>query len=108
MRTKNPSAVTVVRPLLRRNHFCRSVLPHSFVKYYNYLVLCLVTQLCERFSPHLLYCFVESAHDDFHLLFTAQAVEVYGVAGDADGECRIVVRMLHGINEQISVHHVDI
>src|SRR5687767_7794773 len=40
---------------------------------------------------------VEGAVDDVHLLLARQAHEVDRVAGDADGEARILLRMVHGV-----------
>ena len=49
---------------------------------------------------------MEATADNFQLVFAAQLHEVYGIAGNADSQLRIVFRMLHGIVQHITVQYV--
>ena len=49
---------------------------------------------------------MEATADNFQLVFAAQLHEVYGIAGNADSQLRIVLRMLHGIVQHITVQYV--
>ena len=51
---------------------------------------------------------VESTGDNVCLLFRGQLDEVYSIAGYADGKLRIVLRMLLGVQQSISVQNVYI
>ena len=51
---------------------------------------------------------MEGALDHLQLLLAAQAVEVHGVAGHADGQRRILFRMLHSVQQDLAVHHVHV
>lgn len=48
----------------------------------------IILTLCEH-SPLCAYCFVEGAVDNFELLRAAELDEMYGIAGDADGQLGI-------------------
>ena len=51
---------------------------------------------------------MEGALDHLQLLLAAQAVEVHGVAGHADGQRRILFRVLHSVQQNLAVHHVHV
>src|SRR6185436_3798763 len=51
---------------------------------------------------------VESAVDDVHLLLAGQPDEVDRVAGDANGQTRVILGMFHGVDERLSIEHVDV
>src|SRR5690242_1592940 len=52
--------------------------------------------------------FVEAAVDDVHLLLLREAHEIHGVARHADREARILLRVLHGVEQRLLVQHVDV
>src|SRR5688572_656435 len=51
---------------------------------------------------------VEGAIDDVHLLLAAEPHEVHRVPGHADGEARVLLRMLHGVEQRVAVQDVDV
>src|SRR3954451_14942749 len=51
---------------------------------------------------------VERPVDHVHLPLARQADEVHGVAGHADGEAGVFLRMLHGFEQRVAVEHVDV
>src|SRR3954464_3060555 len=51
---------------------------------------------------------VESAIDDIHLLLARQPHEVDRVAGNADGELRVFLRVVHGVEQHLAVENVDV
>src|SRR6187399_409293 len=51
---------------------------------------------------------VESAIDDVHLLLTGEPHEIHRVAGHADRQARILLGMIHRIEQRVSVQHVDV
>ena len=55
-----------------------------------------------------LHTLVERPLDDLQLLLSAETAEVHGVAGNTDGQSRIFFRMLHGVDEELPVHDVDV
>src|SRR5262245_4122780 len=46
---------------------------------------------------------VEGAVDHVHLLLAREAHEVHRVAGHADGEVRVLLRMVHGVEQHLAV-----
>ena len=55
-----------------------------------------------------LHALVERPLDDLQLLLSAETAEVHGVAGNTNGQSRIFFRMLHGVDEELPVHDVDV
>src|SRR5690606_12979925 len=51
---------------------------------------------------------VEGPRDDVKLLLTGEPHEVHRVAGDPDGELRVLLRVLHGLVEGVAVEDVDV
>ena len=51
---------------------------------------------------------VDGTRNDIQLLFTRQLHKVHGIAGHADGQLRIFLRMFHRIHQQILVEHIDV
>ena len=51
---------------------------------------------------------VEGAVDHIHLLLAGQLDEVDRVAGHPDGKLRILLRMIHGVQQHLPVEDVDI
>src|SRR4051812_26240105 len=51
---------------------------------------------------------VERAVDDIHLLLAGQTDEVDGIAGHPDGEARVLLRMVDGVQEHVAVQHVHV
>src|SRR6476620_1818417 len=51
---------------------------------------------------------VEGAVDDVQLLFAGEAHEVHRVAGDADGQARVLLRMVHGVDQRVAIEHVHV
>src|SRR5688572_26785848 len=51
---------------------------------------------------------VERAVDDVHLLFPRETHEVHGVARHADRETRVLLRVLHCVEQRLLVQHVDV
>src|SRR5215207_7911550 len=49
---------------------------------------------------------MESAVDDVHLLLAGESDEVHRVAGHADGEARILLRMIHRVDQRLAIEHV--
>ena len=50
----------------------------------------------------------EGARDHVLLLLAGQRVKAHRIARDADGELRIFLGMLHGIQQGLAVEHVDV
>ncbi|MNH96121.1 hypothetical protein D3C73_487830 [compost metagenome] len=42
------------------------------------------------------------------LLLFGQRVEANGITGYADGQLRIFLRVFHGVQQHLTVHHVDV
>src|SRR5688572_807629 len=53
-------------------------------------------------------CPMEGAVDDIHLLLAGEPHEVDRIARYADRERRVLLRMLHGVNERVAIQHVDV
>src|SRR5262245_44338139 len=51
---------------------------------------------------------MESPVDDVHLLLARQPYEVHRVAGDADGEVRVLLQVVHRVHERLAVQHVHV
>src|SRR4030095_15490591 len=51
---------------------------------------------------------VERAIDDVHLLLASEADEVHRVARDANGQARILLRVLHCIEQRLAIQHVHV
>src|SRR5512142_2887556 len=51
---------------------------------------------------------MEGAGDDVHLLLARQPHEVHGIAGDADGQARVFLRVVHGVHQRLAVQDVDV
>ena len=51
---------------------------------------------------------MEGTGDYFELVFAAELDEVDGIAGDADGQLRIVFRVFHRVKEHLAVEDVDV
>ena len=60
------------------------------------------------YPVYRLHSFVETAADNFQLVFAAQFHEVYGISGNADGELRIFLRMFHGVFQHFTVQYVHV
>jgi hypothetical protein len=51
---------------------------------------------------------VERAVDDVHLLLAAEPHEVHRVSRDADRQARILLGVLHRVEQRVAVQHVDV
>src|SRR5262245_64534234 len=51
---------------------------------------------------------MERPVDDVHLLLTRQSHEIHGVARDADRQARILLGMIHRVEQRVAVQHVDV
>src|SRR5688572_6778652 len=51
---------------------------------------------------------VKGPVDDVQLLLAREAHEVHRVAGDADGEAQILLRMIHGVEQRVPIQHVHV
>src|SRR3954470_16293487 len=51
---------------------------------------------------------VEGAVDHIHLLFARQAHEIHRITGDANRQRRVFLRMLHGVQQRVSIEHVHV
>src|SRR5262245_51510323 len=51
---------------------------------------------------------MECAIDHLHLLLPREPHEVHGVARHPDGEVRVFLRMVHGVEQRLTVQHVDV
>ena len=51
---------------------------------------------------------VESTADNVHLLLTGQLDKVNGIAGNTDGQLRILFGMIHRIQQNITVQHIHV
>src|SRR5690554_3496956 len=51
---------------------------------------------------------VEGAREHVELLLAREAHEVHGVARDPDGQLRVLLGVLHGVQERLTVEHVDV
>src|SRR3954452_3039166 len=51
---------------------------------------------------------VEGSINDIQLLLPRQPDEVDGVTRDADGQVRILLWMVHGVQKRIAIQHVDV
>lgn len=51
---------------------------------------------------------MERAADDLQLMLTAELREVHGIAGHADCQLRILLRVLHGILEHLAVKDIHV
>ena len=60
------------------------------------------------YPVYRLHSFVETAADNFQLVFAAQFHEVYGISGNADGKLRIFLRMFHGVFQHFTVQYVHV
>src|SRR5262245_13922582 len=65
--------------------------------------------VCAAASPAtIVSASVERAIDHVHLLFAREAHEVHCVARYADREARVLLRMLHRIEQRLAIEHVDV
>src|SRR4249919_1470957 len=51
---------------------------------------------------------VERAVDDVHLLLAREPDEIHRVAGDANRQARILLRMIHRVEQRVPVEDVDV
>ena len=51
---------------------------------------------------------VEGAVDDVHLLLAGQAHEVHRVTGNADGELRVFLRVIHRVEQHRAVEDIHV
>src|SRR5215203_7562063 len=51
---------------------------------------------------------VERAVDDVHLLLAGEPHEVDGIPGHSDRERRVLLRVLHRVEEGVAIQHVDV
>src|SRR3954470_9994745 len=51
---------------------------------------------------------VEGPGDDVHLLVAREPHEVHGVAGHANREVRVFLRMVHRVEQRVAIEHVDV
>src|SRR5678816_156968 len=51
---------------------------------------------------------VEGPVDDVHLLLAREPHEVDGITGDANGQARVLLGMVHRVEQHVAVQHVDV
>src|SRR3954471_7861510 len=51
---------------------------------------------------------VERSIDYVHLLVAREPDEIDGVAGDANRQARVLLGMIHGIDQRVAIQHVDV
>ena len=51
---------------------------------------------------------MESTVDHIHLLLARQTHEVHGVAGNADRQVRVLLRMVHRVQKRLAVQHIHV
>ncbi len=51
---------------------------------------------------------VESAINNIQLLFTSQSNKVDSIAGDANGQVRVILGMIHRIEKHLTIEHIHV
>ena len=56
----------------------------------------------------LLHAQVDGTREHVELLLACELHEVHSVTADADGELRVLLGMIHGVEQELTVEHVDV